>query len=253
MSQEGSASSPWPDGRRGAISLSFDDGLESQLEYAVPLLEGHGMRATFYVNPEGKRWQQNTPRWQAVVASGHEVGNHTLGHWCSRAFRDAPGDAPSLETMTIEQIEADVLEAQARLAQALPGQADWTFCYPCYQDYVGEGATRRSYVPVIAHHFIAGRGRGEFANHPATCDLAYSWSWPAERLGGDTLIGMAETAVAQGRWGIFTFHGIGEGHLPVVAYDFGQFLGHLQRHGERIWVAPVVQVAQRIRDWRGVA
>ena len=251
MHQERPASSPWPDGCRGAISLTFDDGLESQLDQAVPLLEGYGMRATFYVNPAGKRWEQNTPRWQAVAANGHEIGNHGVGHWCSRAFRSAPGDAPSLETLTLEQIEADVLEAQARIFQALPDHPARTFCYPCYQDYVGEGASRQSYVPVIARHFIAARGKGEVANHPVTCDLAYAWSWPAERLGGQTLIGMAETAVAQGRWGIFTFHGIGEGHLPVVAYDFGEFLGHLQRHGERIWVAPVARVAQRILDWRG--
>jgi peptidoglycan-N-acetylglucosamine deacetylase len=251
MQTQTAASSPWPEGRSGAISLTFDDAMESQLEQAVPMLERHGMRGTFYVNPDGKRWQQNLARWQAVGANGHEIGNHSMGHWCSRAFRDEMGGPASLETLTLEQIEADVAEAEARLTAALPGQPRRTFCYPCYQDYVGEGASRQSYVPIIARHFIAGRGRGEFANHPVTCDLAYSWSWPAERMGSHVLIGMAEEAVAQGRWGIFTFHGIGEGHLPVVAYDFDLFLAHLQRHSERIWVAPVVQVAQRILDWRG--
>ncbi|MDT7892902.1 MAG: polysaccharide deacetylase family protein, partial [Armatimonadota bacterium] len=44
---------PFPKGCRAAVSLTFDDGLKSQLEVAVPLLNDRGLRATFYLNPRG--------------------------------------------------------------------------------------------------------------------------------------------------------------------------------------------------------
>jgi peptidoglycan/xylan/chitin deacetylase (PgdA/CDA1 family) len=45
------SSSPWPEGCEGAVSLTFDDGLRSQLETAIPLLDEHGLQTTFYLNP----------------------------------------------------------------------------------------------------------------------------------------------------------------------------------------------------------
>ena len=35
---------------RGAITISFDDGLQTQYDYAFPLLQARGMPATYYVN-----------------------------------------------------------------------------------------------------------------------------------------------------------------------------------------------------------
>ena len=37
---------PWP---RGYVSLAYDDGLDSQLDIAVPQLEAAGLRGTFYL------------------------------------------------------------------------------------------------------------------------------------------------------------------------------------------------------------
>ena len=192
---------PWPDDRLGAVSLTFDDGLDSQLAQTVPLLEKHGLRGTFYLVPSGERWERNLPRWQEVALRGHEMGNHSLGHTCSRGFGDAIDKAPSLETMSLAAIEQDILAAEGLLCEAFPEQPQRSFCYPCYMEHVGEGANRQSYVPVVARHFIAARGQGEVANHPLTCDLHYLWSWPAQRLNAWALIGMAESCATRGRWG----------------------------------------------------
>jgi peptidoglycan/xylan/chitin deacetylase (PgdA/CDA1 family) len=242
-----SASSPWPESATGAVSLTFDDAMPSQLNRAIPILEEFGLRGTFYVNPNDA-WMKNAAPWVEAASRGHEIGNHTLGHPCSQNFAFiAPGRG--LESMTLESIEADIVEAEARLNRVLPGQPR-SFCYPCYQDYVGQGAERQSYVPVVARHFIAGRGRGEVANDPATIDLHYLGSWPVERSSGPELVGMVEQAASQGRWAILTFHGVQEGHLMVGEGDFRELCQHLSLHRERIWTAPVVQVAQRIAEWR---
>ncbi|MBO3755348.1 MAG: hypothetical protein FGF53_10825, partial [Candidatus Brockarchaeota archaeon] len=56
--------------------------------------------------------------------------------------------------------------------------------------------------------------------------------------------------VYEGRWAIFTFHGINEGHLPVSSEDLSGFLRFLHTHRDEIWVAPVVEVAEHIAGER---
>jgi len=212
------------------------------------LLNRFGFRATFYLNPRGEDWRELLEPWGEVAAAGHEIGNHTLSHPCSSNFSGDP-KGPGLESMSLKGIEDDILEAQRRLDEAFPSQRGRSFCYPCYQAFVGRGRARQSYVPIVAKNFIAARGRGEVANHPAACDLLYLCSWPVERTSGPELVGLAERTT-QGRWGILTFHGIHQGHLPVADVDFLELLGFLGNNGNRIWVAPVVEVAQRVIEWR---
>jgi peptidoglycan-N-acetylglucosamine deacetylase len=241
--------SPWPDGRLGAVSLTFDDGVASQLRLAVPALNEAGLQATFYLTPRGGDWEARLAPWVAVADAGHEIGNHSLTHPCTRGFSDRL-DVPCLERMTLAGIEDDILEAERRLRAVIPQHGPRSFCYPCYFSYVGEGADRQSYVPVIARHFVAGRTKGERANHPLTSDLHDLSSFPVERMGGAELVGLAERAAAAGRWTVLTFHGIHEGHLSVAAGDLQELIDHLRRHRERIWTAPVATVAQHIVDWR---
>jgi peptidoglycan-N-acetylglucosamine deacetylase len=241
--------SAWPDGRLGAVSLTFDDGAASQLRRAVPALNEAGLQGTFYLNPRGEDWEARLAPWIAVADAGHEIGNHTLTHPCTRGFADRL-DVPCLERMTLADIESDILEAERRLRAVIPHHDRRSFCYPCYFSYVGEGAERRSYVPVVAKHFVAGRTKGERANHPLTSDLHDLSSWPAERMSGAELVGLAERAPAAGRWTVLTFHGINEGHLSVAAGDLQELIDHLHRHRQRIWTAPVATVAQQILGWR---
>lgn len=244
---------PYPPGCNGAVSLTFDDGLRSQLELAIPLLNDRGLRATFYLNPRGKDpgsedWFQRWIGWREVAEQGHELGNHSLTHPCSQALGNKVLER-CLETMTLEEIEADVLEAEKRL-RLLTGNPERSFAYPCYQDFVGAGEKRQSYVPIIARHFIAARGTGEYPdNHPLTCDLHYLWSLRAEFLRGAELIGWVEWSMRRGRWIILTFHGVDEGHLPVSRLALQELCDFLAQSRE-IWTAPVVTVAKRIRQWR---
>ena len=245
-------SSPWPDGCQGAVSLSFDDGLVSQLEIAVPMLNDHGFQGTFYVNPHEDYAEQLAP-WQAPAAAGHEIGNHTVSHPCSLNFDfvRAAGRL-ALEQMSLDDMEREILEAARRLDDAFPDQGTVSFGYPCYQPFVGQGLTRQSYVPLVARHCVAGRGRGERHNHPRYCDLAYLWSVPCERMTGAQLVGLAEQAAAQGMWAVLTFHGVNQSHLPIGDGDLAELCGFLARQRERIWTAPVAAVARQVTAWRAM-
>ena len=65
---------PWPDQNQAAISLTFDDGMASQLDIAVPMLDAHGLRATFYPIA-GDDYRQTLAPWQGVAEAGHEIGS----------------------------------------------------------------------------------------------------------------------------------------------------------------------------------
>jgi peptidoglycan-N-acetylglucosamine deacetylase len=231
--------------QRGAVSLTFDDGTESQLDLAIPALNARQLRGTFYLTPNGSDWEERLAPWRAVAAAGHEIGNHSLSHICPGYLS---GEQGGLEDMTLEQIESDILAAQERLMQIAPHQQQWTFCYPCYATFVGRGASLTSYIPLIAKHFLAGRGGGEygFANNPARIDLACIASIPTERMSGFEMIGLVEQLTYEGRWVVLVFHEINGSRLTVGSYEFDMLLDYLQRKAGEIWTAPVVEVAARI-------
>ena len=244
------STSPWPDGCQGAISLTFDDGMASQLAVAAPMLTRFDIQGTFYINPRDG-FEQTMTAWRDVAAAGHELGNHTIRHPCSNnhAFISETGRL-ALETMSLDEMAQEILETGRRIAQLAPQQHATSFAYPCYLEYIGQGKTRQSYVPLVAQHCIAGRGRGEDANDPHHCDIGYLWSWQCERMTGAELVGLAEEAATKGRWGIMTFHGIQEGHLSITDRALETLCIHLSRHRDRIWTAPVATIAQQLSAWR---
>jgi len=248
----------WPDKYQCAISISFDDGMPSQLNFAVPALNERGMKATFYLNPRGSdedisatdSWQKNLEAWAAVQKMGHEIGNHSLSHPCSLNIKPAWLEGKNLQSWDLARIEADILEAQRRIKIVFPTQQYTSYAYPCYESSVGRGETRQSYVPVVARNFVAGRAngelRGELANDPLYCDLHHLSSWAVERQQGALMIGLVEQALAAGLWGIFTIHGIHESHLPIGGSDFIELVDHLARRKEAVWVAPVAEIGAYI-------
>jgi peptidoglycan/xylan/chitin deacetylase (PgdA/CDA1 family) len=245
----------WPNNCAGAISLTFDDGMSSQLVIAFPTMQSRGIRGTFYLNPRGSDeqsglpWREALEPWQPVALAGNEIGNHSIHHPCTLNIdidREWGRSGINLQRWTLERIEADVLEAQRRIATAFPYQSATSFAYPCYETEVGRGVTRTSYVPAIARHFVAGRAGGELANDPRYCDLHRLSSWPVEFSSGSGMIGMIEQTIARGRWGILTFHGINEGRLSVSNVAFVELVDHLVRRQDAVWVAPVAEVATYI-------
>lgn len=244
--------SVWPGECQGAVSLSFDDGTENQLQRAVPMLDERELRGTFYVPPKGDDYLARHAPWRAVAAKGHEIGNHTLSHTCSRNFRSEIRPEVGLEAMTLAMVEADILEAERRLQELVPDHGPRTFCFPCYTTDVGEGPTRQSYVPVVAKHFVAARAGGEygFFNHPYNSDLHHLHSTSGQMMAGPELIGLVELAASRGQWCILTFHGIDTGGLGVLAPAFACLLDHLVRQRHRIWTDTVLHVAQHCRQLR---
>lgn len=240
----------WPGGCRGAISLTFDDAAWTHPAHAIPILDRHGIKGTFYLTYTSPRFEQDREAWRAAFAAGHEMGNHSRRHPCSGNFPFITDNA--LEEYTLEQMEAELREAQSELRRLFPGLDRCTFAYPCGQTFVGRGRERKSYVPLVADLFPAGRGVGESANRPQRWDLACLSSWMVANESAEQLIARAEGAVSAGDWGIFCFHGIGGEHFPISTEAFEGLVRHLAENRDRIWTDTVLAIAEHARGVAGV-
>ncbi len=194
----------WPEGKRGAISLSFDDARPSQVDNGVPLLDRYHVRATFFVSPD--RLKERLEAWRRALAAGHEIGNHSMVHPCSGNFPWARQKA--LENYTLEQMRTELTEANRRVKDVL-GVTPTNFAYPCGQSFVGRGVDLKSFVPVVAEMFKVGRlWLGESPNDPAFCDMAQVLSVPTDDLDFDKLKPTIEQAMQNGQWLVLAGHDI---------------------------------------------
>lgn len=195
---------PWPDGKRGAVSLSFDDARPSQVDAGVPILNRHGVRATFYVWPRNVAQRQES--WRQAVADGHEIGNHTVTHPCGANY--CFDWTAALEEFTLDRMEKELLDANEEIEELL-GVRPTSFAYPCGQTYVGKGEQCRSYIPLVAKHFIVGRSAfNECANKPFVMDLAQAYALSMDDTGRERLQSLVDAALDAGSWLMLLGHNV---------------------------------------------
>ena len=86
-------------------------------------------------------------------------------------------------------------------------------------------------MPIVAKHFLAARGGGEFGfgNVPAMVDLACFAGLDMDRKSGFEMIGLVEELTSRGQWVVFVFHQIHGSRLTVGSYDFNMLLNYLHR------------------------
>ncbi len=237
----------WPDGKLAAVSLSFDDSRDSQLDVGMPLLERLGVRATFYVVPE--RVESRLEDWRRLARDGHEIANHSLRHPCTGNFPWSRDRA--LEEYTIEGMRAELIEANRLLNQML-GVDPATFAYPCGQTFVGRGRETRSYVPVVAELFVAGRGwLDETPNDPAFHDPAQVSGMSMDAKDFPEVRTLVEGVRESGAWLVLAGHDIGTaGHQTTRVGMLEELVPFLKAEESRIWLGTVEDVARHIASLR---
>ncbi len=235
----------WPEGKRVAVSLSFDDARPSQVDAGVPLLDKYGVKATFYVTP--RNLEKRLDGWKKAAANGHEIGNHSNSHPCTANYPFSSKNA--LENYTVAMMERDLDGASAEIERLL-GVKPVTFAYPCGQKFIGRGVEVKSYVPLVAKRFLAGRGfRDEGTNDPAACDLAHVLGMESDGLTFDEMKSLV--SAAQGRWLVFAGHEIGKpGRQTTQAAALEQFLKYAADPASGVWLDTVQAVGKHIQARR---
>lgn len=238
---------PWPEGKRFAISLSFDDSRLSNLEHGIPLFNKHGIQATFYVHPSVV--EKNISGWRDAVAKGHEMGNHTLVHPCSENFIWSRSN--SLESYTLTSMRKELTDANRQIKDLL-GVAPVSFAYTCGQTFVGKGEGKKSYVPLIAELFTAGRGwLNEAPVDPLYADLAEVNGIKIDDMAFEDIMPMIDYARDNNLWLVLVGHDTGpERNGQTTRLDFLERLCMYINDNTDVWAAPVGAVASYVEMTR---
>lgn len=235
----------WPEGKKVAVSLSFDDGRMSQVDRGTTLLDQYGVKATFYLVPGAV--EQRLEGWKKATASGHEIGNHSLNHPCTGNFPWARQKA--LENYTLEQMRAELIEANKKI-ETLLGVKPEVFAYPCGQTFVGRGTSTRSYIPLVADLFLTGRGwLDEGPNDPAFCDFAQLTGMEMDGKNFEDILPMLENARKNQQWLVLAGHEMGDSGSQTTRLSMlKSLIEYAQDPAHGIWLAPVGTVAKYIQQ-----
>ena len=237
----------WPEGKRVAISLTFDDARQSQITQGIPLLDQYGTKATFYVsisNLDG-----GLDAWKKAAMNGHEIGNHTLKHPCSGNFSFIYDRA--LEDYTLDKMRHELVEANNTIENMLD-VTPVSFAYPCGQKFVGRGRNLKSYVPLVAEYFMTGRGwMDEWANAPAFCDMANLMAMELDGKDFGQVKQIIDRTLKNGGWLIFCGHETAEaGRQTTYLSTLKALCEYARDPANGIWLDTVQSVADHIRKQR---
>ena len=218
---------------QSVISLTFDDGLRCQFEKAIPILDGYGIPATFFLianrDLTHDRWLGHIDDWwkidwraddiatlKKLIKDGHEIGSHSVTHHPSTMQSDPRAEACASKELIESWLETNVT----------------SFCYPFYSShsYLADavktagyeqargGGTPPIYSPRASYYDVS--GDPSFDRFNVDCrqisnnEKVSSWVQP-------------------GRRHILTFDAIGsqgDGWAPISVEQFGTLMAELAKY-----------------------
>lgn len=233
----------WPDGKKAAIILTYDDGLRSQRDIVMPQLEAKGFRGTFFLYGLVVE-EQDVPEWRAAAERGHELGNHSMYHPCLAGSVDSSSISlcHALECYSVKDILGEIRMMNSFL-YAIDGRKEHPYAYPCGQwvaggeDYsqplLDSGLAKYSRT-TVENPIISDPGELNLSQIPAFAVLAGCQA--------DEMIRYVEKVLAMQGFGVLVFHGVGGDYLTVDAVEHQKLVDYLSAHSNEIWVGTFSEI-----------
>ncbi|WP_144212974.1 polysaccharide deacetylase family protein [Shewanella donghaensis] len=215
----------WPGGAQLAVSLSYDDALNSQLDNVIPALKKHNFKASFYIVPNSPVINARMAEWRATVKDGHELGNHSMYHPCRASLpnREWVPAHHDLDSYSVGQLVEELTLANTFL-KAIDGKLERTYTVPC-GDLLVDG---QEYLSEISHLFTAIKGHG--------ADKRFSPIIYPEGETGEELIDYIRNASSETLLVNIVFHGVGGDYLSVSSKAHAELLAFLANNRDSFYV-----------------
>lgn len=227
----------WPQHKKAAIVLTYDDALVSQLNVGVPQLEAAHMKATFFLT--GDIDPATIPRWRRLSKRGFEIANHTIFHPCL-STDDNPVHSESYTPYSMIR----EIEVMNHFLYAVDGKTSRTYAYPCTETTAGG----KDYVDSLRkfNQIKYARGGGDssdFITNFKRLDPMLVPSFGVEdNTTGAQLIAFVKKVQLSGGMGILMIHGIGGDYITISAKAHLELLNYLRKNKNELWV-PTFQQA----------
>lgn len=132
--------------------------------------------------------------------------------------------------------------------QALDGKTKRTFAFTCGDMKIGDS----SFIDGMKNDFVAARGVRSQMNRIGEVDLYNVDAYGINGETGSQMIEWAKKAMDTNSLLVILFHGVGGGNsLNVSLPAHREFLHFLKKNEKDIWIAPMLDVAEYIKTWRG--
>lgn len=234
--------------KKCAVVLTYDDALDVDLDHAIPVLDSLGLKATFYLSAYSGALDARISEWRAIAKNGHELGNHTFFHPCTGNLpgRDFVKPDYDLERYSFRRI-TDEISMTNTVLKAIDGKTQRTFAYPCGDTKIHDSA----YLTPLKDKFAGARGTQSQTPAIGDIDLYNICCYPVMGQSGAEMIAEVKRAMADHHLLVFLFHGVGGGHsLNVSMEAHRELLYFLKQHEKDIWVAPMLEVAEYVKDYQ---
>jgi peptidoglycan/xylan/chitin deacetylase (PgdA/CDA1 family) len=200
------------------ISLTFDDGLRRQMERSLPILDQHGLPATFFITANRNPMHLDNcdrPQWAKIewdaadirqlrdmVRGGHEIGSHSVSHKRPESSSLGAADHQAYDA----RYEAE--ESKRLISEWLEMEIP-SFCYP----FCLKGGGLKEAVKAAGYKQArAGASRAYYRIGDSLdyFDIGCRFAGEVERRENVT-----NWKCYGDHWHVLTFHGIGRVHTPL--------------------------------------
>ena len=228
---------PWFNNKKAAVSLTLDDGISGQFTIAVPMLNQHNFKATFFITT--KTLISQLGDWhlvQQAAGEGHEIANHALTH-------------PHFNAISKEEITTELIESNALIDKNIPSQKTITHAYP-YGEGGNETPPEIAARNVVKNYFIGARA----TRIKALTYNPYNFAQSDDdyfKVNSDIIADSAsmadfglqlDKAISAGGWYVPTYHGIENGWIITPKNIFENHLNELEKRKEDLWIATFADV-----------
>jgi len=233
-------------GKKAAVCLTYDDGLDIDLDNVVPILDSLGFRGTFYIPGNSECLSKRLTEWKAIAVKGQELGNHTLFHACegNRPGREWVKPDYDLSSYTLIRIVDEILLGNTLLS-AIDGKVQRTFAYACGDNQVAGSV----FMDQMKDKFVAARGvKPQMYNKIADIDIFNVGCYMLNGQTGNELIRMVKDAMESNSLIVLLFHGVGGGHNINVSMDaHRKLLVYLKQNEKDVWIAPFIDIMSYVK------
>lgn len=224
----------WNSFSEAAISYTFDDNLQNQLDIVSPIFDKHGVKGTFYVVCD---WVKDWAAWNMMAQNGHEIGCHTITHPFLAQIEDLQVIE---ETVHAKEIVQDNITASPCLTIAYPYCSVPRDTLLVEKNFIGARICNNHIIQQTPEDFnaISSFGVGSESNYKTA----------------QSVITLFEQTRAEQGWSVLLFHEIdsGSGYSPYSSVALDSTLTYLDSQASAFWVATFADVVKYIKERNNV-
>ena len=234
---------PW-NGHIGAVSFTFDDALENQVQNLKPVLDKlPDVHVTFFLTSMGDGFRKSADGFAALANAGHEMGNHTESHGHLTSISDN------------SELEKEIIQFAEKIEKTLADNGAKIRVISFATPFCEDNDNVKGFI--AKHHFInrdcGWHGRNEWDTEPDWLSLKAK-IWTRSGASVDEMLSSLDTAafignfeganpwdvqVKGGSWLVVLNHGVTDDKGDDYAIDPADIEKQFKHAIEnKLWVAP---------------